>query len=72
MIEKESNNYLKQIIDKINYYITSSTTKFNDSQKRKWKKLCKAYEKTKAKIYEIEKKIILKRKNLKLSKKNNI
>ena len=56
MIEKESTNYLKQIIDKINYYITSSTTEFNDSQKRKWKQLCKAYEKTKAKIYEIEKK----------------
>jgi len=56
MIEKESTNYLKQIIEKINYYIKSSTTEFNDSQKRKWKQLCKAYEKTKATIYEIEKK----------------
>ena len=55
MIVDESNNYLTQVIDKIDYHIKSSTLQFTDSQQKKWKIICKKYEETKAKILELEK-----------------
>jgi hypothetical protein len=57
MIENESNNYLNQLIEKIDNYVNSSTIEFSDIQKKKWTELCDKYEKTKGKILEIEKEI---------------
>ena len=57
MIENESNNYLNQIIEKIDNYVSSSTMEFSDIQKKKWIELCDKYEITKGKIMEIEQKI---------------
>ena len=54
MIDKESTNYLNRIINTIEHYIKASKMEFNDVQKKKWKELCNTYEKTKAKIMEIE------------------
>ena len=56
MIEDESNEYLKKVIEKIDNHIRLSTMQFNDTQKEKWKIICKKYEETKAKILELEKK----------------
>lgn len=56
MIQKESINYLKQIMEIIDNNIKSSTMEFNDSQKEKWKILCESYEKTKSEIIKIENK----------------
>jgi hypothetical protein len=56
MIENKSIQYLEIIINKINHYINALKIDFNENQKEKWKKLCDLYEKTKAKILEIEKK----------------
>ena len=70
MIEKESINYLNQIIEKINYYIKASTIEFNGEQKKKWEQLCNTYEKTKTTIYEIENKnFINKQKSENIEKK---
>ena len=54
MIENESTKYLNQIINTIEHHIKASEMEFNDVQKKKWKELCNTYEKTKAKIMEIE------------------
>ena len=56
MIEDESSEYLKKVIGKIDNHINLSTMEFNDTQKKKWKILCKKYEEMKAKILELEKK----------------
>ena len=56
MIEDESSEYLEKVIKKIDNHISLSTIQFNDTQKKKWKILCKKYEETKAKILELEKK----------------
>ena len=56
MIEDESLEYLKKVIGKIDNHINLSTMQFSDTQKKKWKILCKKYEETKAKILELEKK----------------
>ena len=55
MIVNESNEYLKKVIEKIDNHISLSTMEFNDTQKKKWKSICKKYEETKAKILELEK-----------------
>ena len=59
MIENKSVKYLEIIINKINHYINASKIDFNENQKEKWEKLCNLYEKTKAKILEIEKNNII-------------
>ena len=56
MIEDESLEYLKKVIGKIDNHINLSTMQFSDTQKKKWKILCKKHEETKAKILELEKK----------------
>ena len=57
MIEKESNEYLTKVIQKINYHIKSSTMEFSDIQKKQWNEIRDKYEKTKDKIIEIQNKI---------------
>ena len=54
IIIQESNNYLTIISNKIDHHINSFTMKISDNQKQKWKNICDKYEKTKAKIIEIE------------------
>ena len=66
MIIDESNDYLNEIISKINHHISSSTIRFDDIKKKKWKKICEIYNETKLKIIELEKK------NNKLIKFNKI